>query len=168
MLWSCCQVITSASRGKVWSEASVTQFSWIITDRSCPRADVTRVWGIMCIHYFCCKCVIYRYEDKLMGVYVCIFSTAFSSGVICVDEMWDPQQSLFSRSLKTNMFGSFWQHKAGLFWPSWFRINIWPNNLNPSYCLKMTILLKINYYTPKMSWERMTRVTTQTTVIINR
>lgn len=149
---------------KVWSEASVAQFSWIITDCSCPRADVTSVWGL--IHYFCCKCVIYRYEDKLVGVYVCIFSTCilFGSNLL----RWDPQQSIFSRSLKTNMFGSFWQLKAGLFWPSWLKINIWPNNPNSSYCLKMTILLKINYYTPKMSWERMTGVTTQAIVINNR
>ncbi len=66
-------------------QASVTQFSWIITDCSCPRADVTRVWGL--IHYFCCKCVIYRYEDKLMGVYGCISARAFSSGVICFDQI---------------------------------------------------------------------------------
>lgn len=54
--------------------------------------------------------------------FMCAFSAcAFSLGVICFDEMWDPQQSLFSSSLKTKIFGSFW--------PSWVRINIGPKLL---------------------------------------
>lgn len=95
MLWSCCQIITSASRGKVWSEASVIQFSWIIVDHSCPR-----VWEIMCFHYLCCKCVIFRYVGKFVGICVCIFSICIIFGSNLFGEMWDPQQSLFSRSLR--------------------------------------------------------------------
>lgn len=91
----------SDPRPGLWS------FHWSWNRLSMPQSsikgqDVTRVWGIMCIHYFCCRCVIYRYEDKLLGICLYAFSSyAFSLGVICFGEMRDLWQSLFSKLIKT-------------------------------------------------------------------